>query len=348
MRRMSIGRNDDGFLRVENPDAVRVLFMAQYAPDAPDFLLNAYGGDGGYPEYHFKVYERLKRLGFRVSSTSKPYAIVHSGGAADFVFSLFNRMPIRNSEVFVSSYCEYLGVPYLGAPPNVRATAEDKCVSKLMAQALGIPVPRGVAYGRNACRTTPPPFPGPYFIKDRFGAGSEGITPENVQDQWIGARGQVESLLECGTEALVEEFIGGIDITVPVIGDNTPRVLGIYEPLSDKRGHILTHDLKLTDHLGYREIDVGITRAAIESDVRALWATLGPIDYFRLDYRWDPRTGERMFLELNICCYIGEHSPFGLAARRDGANIESVVGHVVAFSLLRQTGNGANHRRRIL
>ena len=112
----------DGLLRVDDAASLRVLYMAPYAPDAPDYQVNPYADDGTYPQYHHEIFERLQRLGFRVQSTSKPYTIVHAGGAADYVFSLFNRMPIRNSEVFVSAYCEYVGVPYLGAPPNVRAT----------------------------------------------------------------------------------------------------------------------------------------------------------------------------------------------------------------------------------
>src|SRR5205085_3789410 len=110
-------------LPISDTASVTVLFMAQYAPDAPDYAEKPFAKDGGYPEYHFKTYDRLKRLGYRVLSTSKPYAIVHAAGMADYVFSLFNRMPVRNSEVFVSAYCEFLGLPYLGAAPNVRATA---------------------------------------------------------------------------------------------------------------------------------------------------------------------------------------------------------------------------------
>jgi D-alanine-D-alanine ligase len=317
--------------------------MAPYAPDAPGYQLNPYTEDGTYPHYHYETFRRLQRLGFRVESTSKPYTIVHAGGAVDFVFSLFNRMPIRNSEIFVSSYCEYLGVPYLGAPPNVRAAAEDKYISKLVAESMGIPVPRGVPYHRGITPLDGAPFPGPYFIKDRFGAASEKISVESVQSDWSGARTIIEWLWDEGTDALVEEYVDGIDVTVPVIGDTAPRSLGVFEPVSDKPGRILTHDLKLTDHLGYRELDLREEWVAL--DAQRLWDALGAIDYFRVDYRVDPVTGRRRFLELNICCYIGEHGPFGIAANREFTGLDTLLNHVVAYSLLRQKGRREDRER---
>jgi D-alanine-D-alanine ligase len=342
-----VARREDGLLYVSTPEDLSILFMAPYAPDGPDYLMNPYAGDGTYPEYHAQVYNRLKRLRFRVESTSKPYAIVHAGGAVDYVFSLFNRMPIRNSEVFVSAFCEYLNVPYLGAPPNVRAAAEDKYISKVIAAQLGIPVPRGIPYTEGITPLVPPPFAGPYFIKNRFGAASEGISTDNLQDDWVGTRRIVEWFWEHGTDVLVEEYVDGVDVTVPVIGDDLPRPLGVFEPQSDKPGHILTHDLKLTDHLGYREVEVPGFASAAADDALKLWKALGAIDYFRLDYRFDPATGARRFLELNICCYIGEHGPFGMAAIRDGTSIDLLLGHVVAYSVLRQ-GGGRKYAQRIL
>lgn len=341
-------RTAQGLLSTNNPETIRVLFMAPYAPNGPGYELSSYAEDGAYPSYYYEIYNRLKRIGFQVESTSKPYAIVHAGGAVDYVFSLLNRMPLRNSEVFISAYCEYLNVPYLGASPNIRAVAEDKYVSKMVAQSLGIPVPAGaVFHNRVTSLAGPPPFEGPYFIKDRFGAGSEGITTDNVQKDWSGTKKLIEALWDQGTDALVEEFIKGVDITVPVMGDESPRILGVFHPPSDKPGNILTEDLKLTDPLGYQWYDPGETAALIKTDITKLWGALGQMDYFRLDYRFDPDTGERKFLEFNLCCYIGQHGPFGMAAERIGIPADTLLEHITTYSFLRQVGR-RKHGQRIL
>jgi len=340
-----LSRNENGLLEIINPKDLRILFLAPYAPDAPDYGKCEYDGDGGYADYYYNILQTLKCLGFVVDSSSKPYTIAHSSGISDYVFSLYNRMPMHNSEVFISAYCEYLCIPYLGAAPNVRCLAEDKYLSKLAAAMLGIPTPNGKAYTRNHHAILPPEFAGPYFIKDRFGAGSEGIDENCLQDTWEGAKGIIYAYWEEGKDVLVEQFVDGIDITASILGDEAPLFLGLIHPKSDKKHSILTEDLKLYDHLGYETFDAGNHRAVFESDARAIWESFGPIDYFRMDYRYDPRTGARWFIEFNVCCYLGRGGAIALSGYEQGFEYEKILNHIVGYSLQRQVGLRDNAQR---
>nr|WP_294516825.1 hypothetical protein [uncultured Rhodopila sp.] len=320
------------------PRETRILYLARFAPDDPFYTVKPEGTTTGYAEYHFRIYEALRDIGYSVASSSKPYAALMAGGNTDFVFSLLNRMPIRNPEVLVPAICTYLRLPCLGAPPNIRALAEDKYLSKLAFAGLGLPVPPGRVY-RPGEPLAPVDFAGPYFVKDRFGAASEGVTEASLQDSWEGAARVVTELQAGGKEVLVERFCPAIDLTVPVIGHNPYLLLGHVVPRSDKTGNILTADLKTNDRLGNELIEVDdATAAAIEQDVQTVWSSLGPIDYFRLDYRWDPATGRRFLLEMNICCYLGIRGAIGLTAARLGYDRTQIVAHVVEYSLARQRG----------
>jgi D-alanine-D-alanine ligase len=135
-------------------------------------------------------------------------------------------------------------------------------------------------------------------------------------------------------QVLVERYVSGIDITVPVLGGQV--MLGVVQPNSNKAGGIITEDLKRDDPLGYGLIDTGKTESLLAADVRALWQAAGPMDYFRMDYRFDPDTGKRTFLEFNICCHIGRSGAICLAASRWSLSQEDVLGHVVEYSLKRQ------------
>jgi D-alanine-D-alanine ligase len=326
------------------PQATRILYLARFAPDDPIYTVKPEGITSGYAEYHFRLFEALQSIGYHVASSSKPYAALVAGGNVDFVFSLLNRMPIRNPELLVPAICTYLRLPCLGAPPNIRALAEDKYLSKLAFAALGLPVAPGRVY-RPGATPEAPDFAGPYFVKDRFGAASEGVTEASLQDSWQGAAGGIAGLHATGKEALVERFCSGIDVTVPVLGLAPYLVLGHVAPRSDKIGNILTADLKTDDRLGNELIDVGAaTAAAIEDDVRTVWAALGPIDYFRLDYRWDPATGQRFLIEMNICCYLGVRGAFGLAGEHRGYDRTQILAHVVEYSLARQRGTHTHER----
>lgn len=326
----------DLLLRPPRTPTTRILFLARHAPQEPAHTCRSYPGDGGYPAYYHRVWRVLTDLGYGVRTASHCLALLSAAGSVDLVFSLYNRMPIDNPEIFVASTCSFLGLPCVGAGPNIRALAEDKWLSKLAAKAVGIPVSEGAVYHLAEELTAPPPFPGPYFVKNRFGAASEGITAESIQDEWAGAAAVARRLLERGLSVLVEAFVPGIDITVPVLGGRHPITLGVVRPGSDKAGGIITEDLKRDDPLGYEMFEAGALEADLRGDVAALWAAAGPMDYTRLDYRFDPATGRRVFLEFNICCHIGRSGAICLAAAQWGLDQADVLGHVIEYSLRRQ------------
>jgi D-alanine-D-alanine ligase len=326
----------DRLLRPSGTGTTRVLYLAESAPEEPDFAVKAHAGDGGYPAYYHEIWQCLKEIGYAVRSSSHISATLFSRGNADFVFSLYNRMPINNSEVLVSAFCEYARIPCLGARPNIRVLAEDKWLSKLAARAIGLPTTDGMPYADLEATITAPPFKGPYFVKDRFGAASEGITTDCLQDTWDGAKRIARGFLERGLAVLVEQFAPGIDVTVPILGGTPPMMLGFVNPVSDKPGSILTEDLKLNDPLGYRMYSVGRQEDKFRADATAFWAALGPIDYLRIDYRFDPATGARAFLEFNICCFIGSSGAICLAGAEKGLSQREILSHVIEFSLRRQ------------
>lgn len=329
----------DLLIRPPKTPSTRILFIARHVPEEPDYACRSFPDDGGYPGYYHRVWQVLTGLGYRVRTANQCLALLGAAGNTDLVFSLYNRMPINNPEIFVASLCEFLRLPCVGARPNTRALAEDKWFAKLAAKAVGIPVAEGRVYASVENLTVPPPFAGPYFVKNRFGAASEGISAESIQGDWAGAAHVAQELLARGMAVLVETYAPGLDITVPVLGSTQPIMLGVVEPGSDKVGGIITEDLKRGDPLGYAMFDAGAAEAGLRDDVARLWGATGPIDYLRLDYRFDPKTGQRVFLEFNICCHIGRSSAICLAAAQWGLDQADVLGHVVEFSLQRQAVN---------
>jgi D-alanine-D-alanine ligase len=328
----------DRLMRPPRHPATRILFLTRRVPEPPDFACRPYEGDGGYTAYYHRVWQVLNELGYAVTATSQCRALFGaSPGSVDLVFSLYNRMPIHNPEIFVASVCEFFGLPHVGARPNIRALAEDKWLTKLTARAIGLPVADGAIYAALADLDTPPDFPGPYFVKNRFGAASEGVSDQSLQDDWAGAAEVAATLIGRGLSVLVEAFAPGVDITVPVLGGDQPMMLGIVRPRSDRTAGIITEDLKRNDPLGYEMFDAGRPLGdAIAADVAALWSAAGPMDYTRLDYRFDPYTGKRTFLEFNICCHIGRSGAICLAAAQHGWSQADILGHVVEVSLQRQ------------
>jgi len=327
----------DWLFDITNPSEIRVLYLASYAPLQPSFEKLRHPEAGGYPGYHFNVYRGLMKAGFQVFTSRTPSCLMTASGNVDFVYSLLNRMPIDNSELLVSALCEYLRLPYLGASPAVRAVAENKSLFKLLARGLGIPTPRGVVVRQSDHVLQHPTISPPYFVKPLDGAASEGLSSDNLVHTWDDALTLIDRVRLPGQSFLVEEYCEGIDLTVPIVGATPFKILGYVHPLSDEPGSILTESLKLDDRLGYALFEPpSVVRHQIAHHARALWNSLGPIDYFRLDYRLELASHELKLLEMNICCHFEEDSAIDLAASRQNISFEQLLRHIVRYSLLRQ------------
>lgn len=315
--------------------SLRVLYLARYAPPNPTPLAK----DAGVaPQYHREIYEILARLPVALETATEPARLFDPTFKTDYVFGLYNKAPYRNSEVFVAAVCEYRRFPYLGAPPHVRAVAEDKHLAKIVATHLGIETPPWKVYRFPVRDRTPPSFAGPYIVKPRFGSASEHIDGRSVASSWRECLPLLGNCFDLGLDALVERFIDGENVTVPVVATPEPRPLAPVSATSEETGNIITYRQKRLLDGGLRRELVAcpdVARIAQETATR-LHQHLMPLDYSRADFRWDARARKLVFLEVNVCCNLGSHSSFVLAASAAGYTQAALVELLLRSSLLRQ------------
>jgi D-alanine-D-alanine ligase len=314
---------------------LRVLYLARYAPPDP----SPYACDAGVaPLYHREIYEILKELPISLESATDPSRLFDPTFTTDYVFFLYNKAPYLNSEVFVAAVCEFRRFSYLGAPPHIRAVAEDKHLAKIVACHLDIETPPWKVYRLGTQRRTPPPFAGPYIVKPRFGSASEHIDETSLASTWGECLPLIDRCFDHRADVIVEEFIDGWNMTIPIIATPDPRALPAVRATSDRRGNIITYRQKrLLDDGLRREVwpaDTAVARA--QEIATRLHRNLMPLDYSRVDFRWDDHTGKLLFLELNVCCNLGSHSSFALSAAATGYSQASLVELILRSSLSRQ------------
>lgn len=315
---------------------LRVLYLANYAPVLHGNIEQQIV-DGTQPDYHEKIFAQLSDFGFDVVSTRDVEVLVNNPKDFDYVFSLLNRAPYRGSEVFISALCEFLGLPYLGARPHVRAIGEDKYFAKIIAKNLGFKVPASYICSRSSYLKSYPPFSGPYIAKPRYGATSRDLTEDCIQDMWEDLVPEIERLLLLCDEVLVEEFISGTNVSLPILGAPVPNILPAYCLWSAKKGELITYNQK-------RNIEKDTVRSILDDPkryeyIRDLSATLyremEPIDYLRVDFRMTDE-GEFWFLEFNICCNIGPQSGFYFCAHHVGISHSEMIKLILMHSFGRQ------------
>lgn len=320
----------------QEPKSLRILYLANYASrDAPSPSLIR--EKGNYPIYHHEMITVLNSLGLRVFPTQDTMDILASREHTDYLFSLLNRAPYRGSEIFPSALAEYLSLPYLGASPHARAVADDKYLAKLLMKALNIPTTESKVYESGSTITEEPHFNGPYFVKPRSGAASKYVDETSYVASKESLLAKLSWFRQMGTDALVEEYVPGTNISVPVIGGNEPTFLPPYSLFSNKFGQIVTHRQK-------RKLDTGLRRSIVLDDAlrtnlyascRKIYQHLGPIDYMRVEFRL-PDDRKPIFTEINLCCNIGTRSGFTFSAGEYGLSHDAMIRKILNFSFARQ------------
>ncbi|RKH27160.1 hypothetical protein D7V77_12520 [Corallococcus sp. CA041A] len=315
-----------------------VLFLAQYAPDPGAPWPELHPEHGVLPRYNHELFHTLTGLGLRCSPCRSLEDLVHIRSEPNYVFTLLNRAPVRNSEVFTSAFCEWLQVPYLGAPPNIRALAEDKHLTKLMARSLGIPTAPWVTCPAEGKLPPAPDFRGPWIIKPRFGAASVGISEDSIQETEAGLHERLRLFQDLGQACLVEQLVPGLDLTVPVLGGEEPIVLGVAEETSSLPHGIVTHRQKrmLDGGRERRMAPEGPLAETLRTYALRLCAAVRDFDYLRVDFRQHRDTGELFLLEFNIGCNLGSHAAVMFTARNAGFRQADVIEHILRHSLDRQ------------
>lgn len=316
---------------------LNILFLAKFAPDNDKYPLITEQTDGIYAQYHFDIYKILQKLCPNVTCANDPTVLLSPSSRFNYVFSLLNRAPYRNSEIFISSLLEYLNIPYLGSSPNMRAIAEDKHLAKIVAQYAGLHTPLWMVIDADSPIPDKPIFEGPYFVKPRFGASSAYIDETSLVDTWAQATAQITYLQNNNIDIIIEQFVDGIYYSVPIYYNNGQAIhLPAVKETSNLKGNIVTYRQK-------RKLDSGLIRTVntdyglekeFEQLSNSLLLQLQPLDYTRIDFIVTSKYIE--FIEFNLCCNLGKQSSFCIAANEVGLTQEELVTTVFLNSISRQ------------
>lgn len=312
-------------------DKIKLLFIAKHAlgDGSRDSI------DGDHAVYHREVRDTLEAMALNVSAANSP-EILFNKPDVDFVFSLLNRGGYLNSELLMPTLCSRLGMPSLGATPILRGLSDDKHLMKMAARARGVPTADSAIFRRGAPIEQFTDWSADrYVIKPNASSASWGVSAEN---DWTGIKKAVEALHEEGHDALVEPFLSGIDVELPVIGarkaqmlplmrfDHDTEVLRTY---AEKRGFEAS-EAKLV-----QETDPAFI-AKVQGLTKQLLPELWPFDYGRFEFRLNPVTGEINFLEVNLQCNLWSQRVIGKAAGLVGWTYPELVETILAGSMARQ------------
>lgn len=303
--------------------------------------------DGNHAVYHREIRSALERIGVNLALADSYEALfVHPG--CDFVFPLLNRGGFLNSEMLLPLLCTRLGIPFLGASPILRGLSDDKHLTKLEAVARGVPTAPWAIYRRGApVEESECPMAPRMVIKPNASSASWGV--RDAED-WAGVVRAIGEVHDEGHDAIVEPFLDGSDVEVPVITcGGRPSIMPMMLFEQADPAHLRTYKEKrdLVDRSAKYQL-IPFESSAAAEEIRDYTARLcrifDPFDYGRYEFRFNERTGEVHFLEVNLNCNLWSEKVFGRSAELMGWTHDTLIETIVAGSY-RRHGLGAEGAR---
>ncbi len=221
----------------------------------------------------------------------------------DFVFNFAEGTGVsRSREARVPAVLEMLGIPFTGSDPLTMAVTLDKeCAKKLVAP---IEVPFTWSAERLADPRLAKSLRFPLIVKPAWEGSSKGIRSKCLAHNYKELAEIVASMQTAYHQPpLIEEYIDGDEITVGMIGNNTPKILGIMRVvpqfptehfvygLEIKRDYRRLVKYECPPPMPKEELE-WIERSAVSA-----FRALGCRDVARIDFRM--QDGVPYFLEVN-------------------------------------------------
>ena len=228
----------------------------------------------------------------------------------------------------VQGALELLGIPYTGSGVMASAIAMDKVMTKRLWSTEGLPTPRGVwlAPGQQAREqviAVPDTLGLPLIVKPPREGSSIGITKVSGYSQMQAA---VQLAAQYDADVLCEEFIDGIELTCPVLGQGASAHALPVVCIQAPEGNYDFQNKYYTDVVRYR-IPSGLSDAE-EAEVQRLtlaaYRTLGCRGWGRADLMLRASDRKIFLLEMNTSPGMTSHSLVPMSARAAGMSYEAL------------------------
>ena len=254
----------------------------------------------------------LKQQGFE-----RAFNILHGRGGEDGI---------------IQGALEQIGLPYTGCDVMTSALTMDKMRTKMLWKGFGLPIAEmEIVTKENVTELNPSKIVErlglPLMVKPSREGSSVGLTKVNAVEELTVA---VETALECDDTVLIEEWLSGVEMTVPVL-DN--QVLPAVQIIPD--GEVYDYHAKyISDNTQY--ICPAPLSKAREEELhklaKAAYDAVGCRSWSRIDVMTDSK-GEFRLVEVNTTPGMTNHSLFPKSAATVGYTFEKLVEKILELSV---------------
>ncbi len=252
----------------------------------------------------------------------------------DIVFNIAEgRGSYRSREAQIPAILEMLDIPYTGSDPQCLAVCLDKLMTKKLVKLIDVPTPWWIKVNDDgefaAIDWQDIPFPA--IVKPAYEGSSKGVRSTSLVYSPEEAQTVVGCLLEDYQQpVMVEEFINGDEVTVGIIGNSPPAVLGVMRVLPRQKSERFVYSLevkrdweRLVDYECPARVSTETTDLLKNYSLKTFEA-LGCRDFARIDFRVSP-DGVPYFIEINPLPGLGTYSDLVIMAKKVGWSHQELI-----------------------
>lgn len=237
----------------------------------------------------------------------------------------------------VQGLCELLRVPYTGPGVLASAVAMDKTRAKVFYQAAGLPTAPWVEMEKEQSFDVEDVWKqmgGKCVVKPAHEGSALGVHIVETRDALAQA---LEESFSHDDEVLVEKFVSGTEVTVPVLGGESPEVLPVIEIVPQETSAFYDYEAKYAtggaQHIIPARLDEAVYAQCQELALAAHKA-LGCYAVSRTDMIIDDE-GTPWLLETNTIPGMTATSLLPDAAAKVGIPFEELCRKLVELALMR-------------
>ncbi len=239
----------------------------------------------------------------------------------------------------IQGFLETLGIPYTGSGIQASAIGMHKVTTKTLLASARIPIPAGTVVKRgekvsSATLLRTEKMHWPLVVKPASQGSTIGVTIVRKPSQWREALALAHRY---DTDAMVETYIPGHEVTVSIIGGHhvSPLVLPAVEIVAPEGFYDFAakYEKGKTQYLCPAPLTAAVNRRIRELALRT-YQILGCEGAARVDFRITPR-GRPVVLEINTAPGMTETSLLPMAAAQAKIDYDELTERILASALVR-------------
>lgn len=273
-----------------------------------------------------------------IGTYEKLDALIQDGSLdVDYIYNTAEGIHSRNREGLIPSLLEVNHIPYIGSDAYALSLTLNKYHSKLLAEAIHIPTPSSqLIYTYDTKEKIIEKIKKlsfPVIVKPNYEGSSMGLFYVDTLEECLQRIREDQSIYN--QEILCEEYIDGLEITVPVIGNAEKTVaLGVVEFYRHDNKPMLLFE---SDDKHYKDIKCRQAALPLETILtlksysEQLHNFLGCRDVNRVDFRVTS-DNKIYFLEMNPLPALDPDGSFVCAATTQGMDFTNILNKLVDFA----------------